>query len=149
MLFKITFLITFISTKTLYDQIWNICVRFVISFFRIWKILATPGGGTMHPERLIMEINVVQNYVSDYFHFDHKAVWSNLTNGLSNNRCQVSCSYYKLQCWYIYSGLTPPSTIYIWDRLSKYSYSCMFGNGYLSIPRCMIREVFIFTELSL
>ena len=33
----------------------------------------------MHPERLIMEINPAQNYISDNnFHFDHKAVRSNL-----------------------------------------------------------------------
>ena len=44
-----------------------------LSNFRIWKNLVTPGGKTMHPERLIMEINV-QNYISDKFNFDHKAV---------------------------------------------------------------------------
>ena len=32
----------------------------------------------MHPERLIMENNLVQNYISDNFHFDHKVVRSNL-----------------------------------------------------------------------
>ena len=42
------------------------------------KILPTPRGSTMHPERLIMEINLVQNYISDNFHFDHKVVQSNL-----------------------------------------------------------------------
>ena len=31
----------------------------------------------MHPERLIMEINIVYNYISDNFYFDHKAVQSN------------------------------------------------------------------------
>ena len=32
----------------------------------------------MQPERLIMGINLVQNYISDNFHFDHKVVQSNL-----------------------------------------------------------------------
>ena len=32
----------------------------------------------MHPERLTMEINLVQNYISDNFHFDHKVLQSNL-----------------------------------------------------------------------
>ena len=117
-LFEISFLTTFRPFKTLYDQISNICIRFVKSFnfqnlenfgdswgendaswkvehgnqcclkwhlwqlssrskhcmvkykifisdlsnlwnFRIWKILATPEGRTMHPGRLIMEFNVV------------------------------------------------------------------------------------------
>ena len=39
------------------------------------EILATPGGRTMDPGRLIMKINIV----SDNFHFDHKAVRSNQT----------------------------------------------------------------------
>ena len=30
-----------------------------LRIFRIWDILATPGGRKMHPERLIMKINVV------------------------------------------------------------------------------------------
>ena len=33
----------------------------------------------MHPARLIMEINIVQNGISDNFYFDNKAVQSNLT----------------------------------------------------------------------
>ena len=33
----------------------------------------------MNPERLIMKINIVKNYISDNFYFDHKAVRSNLT----------------------------------------------------------------------
>ena len=33
----------------------------------------------MHPERLILKINVVQNYIFDSFYCDHKAVRSNLT----------------------------------------------------------------------
>ena len=33
----------------------------------------------MHPGRLIMQINVVQNYISDNFYFDHKIVRTNLT----------------------------------------------------------------------
>ena len=33
----------------------------------------------IHPGRLIMNINVVQNDISDNFYFDHKAVQSNLT----------------------------------------------------------------------
>ena len=32
----------------------------------------------MHPERLIMEINFVQNYISVNFHSDYKAVRSHL-----------------------------------------------------------------------
>ena len=32
----------------------------------------------MHPGRFVMEINVVQNYISDNFDADHKAVRSNL-----------------------------------------------------------------------
>ena len=39
----------------------------------------TVGKRTMHPERLIMKINVVQNNISDNFYFDDKAVRSNLT----------------------------------------------------------------------
>ena len=42
-------------------------------------MLATPGGRTMHPGRLVVDINVVQNEISDNSHFDHKAVGSNLT----------------------------------------------------------------------
>ena len=38
-----------ISIKTLYDKIWNICIRFVISWvFRIWKILATASWKVDH-----------------------------------------------------------------------------------------------------
>ena len=33
----------------------------------------------MHPEMLIKKINLDQNYNSDNFHSDHKAVRSNLT----------------------------------------------------------------------
>ena len=33
----------------------------------------------MHHGRFIIEINVVQNDISDNFYFDHKAVQSNLT----------------------------------------------------------------------
>ena len=33
----------------------------------------------MHPERLIMDINVVQNDISDNFNSDYKAVQTNLT----------------------------------------------------------------------
>ena len=51
---------TLIWTKTLNDQIWNICVRFVKCLnFLIWKILVTLGGRMMHPGKLIMKINVV------------------------------------------------------------------------------------------
>ena len=50
-----------------------------LRIFRIWKMLATPGLRTMHPERLIMENDAVQNNISDNFHFDRKAVRSNLT----------------------------------------------------------------------
>ena len=32
----------------------------------------------MHRGRLIIEINVVKNYISDNFYFDHKVVLSNL-----------------------------------------------------------------------
>ena len=32
----------------------------------------------MQPERLIIGINLVQNYISDNFHSDHKVVQSNL-----------------------------------------------------------------------
>ena len=32
----------------------------------------------MHPERLIMEISLVQNYIFDNFHFDHEVVQPNL-----------------------------------------------------------------------
>ena len=79
MLFKITFLTTLISIKTFYDKIWNICVRFFISLnFLILTILATPGGRKMHSGRLIMEINVDENNISNIFYFDHKAVQSNL-----------------------------------------------------------------------
>ena len=49
-----------------------------LEIFRIWKILATSRERTMHHERLIIEINLVQNYISDNFHFDHKAVRSQL-----------------------------------------------------------------------
>ena len=41
--------------------------------------MATPRGRTMHPERLSMEISLVQNYIYDNFYFDHKAAQSNLT----------------------------------------------------------------------
>ena len=30
----------------------------------------------MHPERLIMDINIVYNYISDHFYFAYKAVQS-------------------------------------------------------------------------
>ena len=56
-LFKISFLTTFVSIKTLYDQIWNIFVDqiyLIFEFFRIWTFLATPGERTMHPGRLII-----------------------------------------------------------------------------------------------
>ena len=46
-------------------------------FFGIFsnlKFLATPGRRTMHPGRLIMDINNVLNDISDNFYFDHKAV---------------------------------------------------------------------------
>ena len=33
----------------------------------------------MHPGKLIMDTNVVQNDISDNFYCDHKAVQSNLT----------------------------------------------------------------------
>ena len=62
MLFKMTFLTTFVSIKTLYDQIWNIFVNqsyLVFEFFESSWILAPPGGRTMHPGRLIMKINIV------------------------------------------------------------------------------------------
>ena len=49
-----------------------------LGIFRIWKILPTPRGRTMHPERLIMEINLVQNYIFDNFYLDNEAVRSNL-----------------------------------------------------------------------
>ena len=76
-LFKIPFLTTFVSVKTLYDQIWNIFCRSHLSYlriFRIWTFLATPGERTMHPARLIIEINIVQNDISDNFYPDYKAV---------------------------------------------------------------------------
>ena len=58
----------------------EISARFVESLnFLSLKNLATPGGRTMHPETLIMEIHVVQNYIYDNFYFDHKTVWSNQT----------------------------------------------------------------------
>ena len=44
-----------------------------LKMFRIWKIWATHGGKTMHPGRLIMVINVSDNFYSYY-----KAVESNL-----------------------------------------------------------------------
>ena len=114
-------------TKSLYDQIWNICVRFVnLCIFPIWKILATPGRRKTHPGRLIIEINLVWNVISDNFHSYHKAVRPNMTElfflSLMNKlklrqlgprifwnlsekvsdhpkeqSCQVSCSYTKMQ----------------------------------------------------
>ena len=39
----------------------------------------------MHPGRLMIEINVVQNDIFDNFDFDHKAVQSNLTELLFLN----------------------------------------------------------------
>ena len=53
--------------------------------FRIWKIFSTPGERTMHRERLIMEINAVQNFISDKFNSDHKAARSNLTELIFGN----------------------------------------------------------------
>ena len=81
-LFKIQFLTTFVSIKTLYNQIWNFFVDqiyLVFEFFKSFRIWATPGGWTMHPERLIMKINLVWNYISDNFHFDHITLRSNPT----------------------------------------------------------------------
>ena len=53
--------------------------KFNLWIFRIWKILATPGGITMYPERLIIDIYVVQNDISGNFYFDYKVVQSNQT----------------------------------------------------------------------
>ena len=61
-LFKTPFLTTFSSIKTLYNQIWNIFVDQIylfFEFFRIWIFLAIPGGRTMHPGWLVIEINIV------------------------------------------------------------------------------------------
>ena len=41
----------------------------------MWTILMTPGKKAMNPGRFIMEINVVQNDISDNFYFDYKAVF--------------------------------------------------------------------------
>ena len=68
---------TFISIKTLYDQIWNIFVDQIyifFDFFRIYKFLATPGGRTMHPWRLIMKINNVINDIYENFYSDQEDV---------------------------------------------------------------------------
>ena len=75
-LFKIPFLTTFVTITTLYDQIWNIFLDQIYLIFRIWKFLATPGRRTMHPGRLIMEINIVKNDISDNFYLDYKAIQS-------------------------------------------------------------------------
>ena len=56
MLFKMTFLTIFISTKTINGVIVNNCNLWI---FRIWKTWVTPAERTMHPGWLIMEINIV------------------------------------------------------------------------------------------
>ena len=43
----------------------------------------------MHPGRLIMDINVVQNDISDKFYFDYKAVQLNLTKLIENNEIPI------------------------------------------------------------
>ena len=71
-LFKISFLTTLISIKTLYDKIWNIFVDHICQIFeffvsgKFWRLLKR--------ERCILEINVVQNDISDNFYYDYKAV---------------------------------------------------------------------------
>ena len=84
-MFKILFLTTFISTKTLHGPIWNIRVKFW--FFkikirvRIWKMLVTPEEKRLimeGPGRLIMKINVVWNLISDNFNSNYKAARWNL-----------------------------------------------------------------------
>ena len=78
-LFKISFLTTSILIETLYNQIWNICVRFVksLNYLNLENFVTT--GWRTHPGSLIMEINVDQNVIYYNFHFPSCTIKSNRT----------------------------------------------------------------------
>ena len=93
---------TFISIKTLYDQIWNICVRFVLLIFesgKFWRLLGK--------ERCILEgwsckSMFFLNEISDNFYPDQNTLWSNL-----KYLCQIChiFEFFKSQkFWWLLGG---------------------------------------------
>ena len=80
MLFKMTFLTTFILIKTLYHQIWNICVRLVIFLnFSNLENFGDSWGENNASWKVDHENQCCLNEISDNFYSNYKAVKSNLT----------------------------------------------------------------------
>ena len=87
--------------------------------------MATPGGSTINPGRLTMEMNVVWNKISENCYFEHKAVWTNLTIIFSTlmNKLKITifhskkCSYHRIFVDFGYVILTILSNERCWCGL--------------------------------